>query len=48
LVEVKGKAVAQAANRLNLKLSTAKHILKTYKEKGYLYQKKMRKNTAPE
>lgn len=44
LVIEKGKGVAQASKRLNIKLSTAKHILKTYAEKGYLYNKKMHKS----
>jgi transposase len=41
MVTQKGKGIPQAAKRLNIKLSTAKHIIKTFAEKGYLYNKKM-------
>jgi transposase len=41
MVTKNGKGLPQAAKRLNIKLSTAKHIIKTFVEKGYLYNKKM-------
>ena len=39
-----GKGIAQAGKRLNIKLTTAKHIVKTFADKGYLYDKKMLRN----
>ena len=56
IVVVQGGSLREVASFVSEKLSTIESVistathfrLKTYKEKGYLYQKKMRKNTAPE
>lgn len=39
-----GRSIAAASRRLNIKLSTAKLIVKTFRERGVLVDKRMKKH----